>query len=810
MLAGGPVPSPFFAPPPPPRSHSRTAALTNKENVTSPIRHRAPPFPRPESPLPALPPSTSQHIRTPAKSSSYSPFPAPPTTLTSLAAFKAHHAASGSLGGGSSEDTHRTTSDVDLDLSFERDSRNGHSLLDDPLVEEGLAGEEEQETIVYDGLRPDWVGIAVRPAEHDVPESHLVRSDSGKLVGARHGRASSAVDLRAQFKAAARAEREAETRADVAITMEPTEEDSVDELRRQQVREGKRPAEGERAMSTSLWIHDDVAAVVNGYPEAPKAIHRRSVGRGFAYHPTGSIAQAPRSAPPQFQPTFANQQDLPALPRDPELEQAKQNRAFPLPLRLIDRTKAVASTFASRSPKTSQATTATFAFDSDVESVGASPLFDDLEGTVRTAPSTPNDTPLMQDCFDEDDMAPPVPVPHHLGSSAHPPPLPLAGLGFDFGSGAGIDDFPTIPLRQSRRISLPPADVARRRFLRLGHTVVPSFSVSPPPAERPSVDETIETDLSSRSNSQDSIADPTASPSRRLSRRLSTGVATAAHPQPTRQLSVHFEASSDLTTSDTPERDDGPSVRTPQHLLVTPTPTRGRLARSFSFSPAPLRLVKAQLLRAAGYSIAEPSPPVTPTTAQQHDQLVEADPTLASPASSIRTAGRRKTVVWDDLADLLSSSPATWLDEVVPAKLAFIVRFRSPFFLLSRRNTDPRPTSLPPSLTTQAGFLLGPWCWILGGWWLRSLDGELLATRGKRCRDPVCGCSRVLRGSALQDHTAASTAFSKERARMLNPHEEEMWAGLDKWVFWNRVASVGGGVGITVIVAVAVWAAAAA
>jgi hypothetical protein len=45
---------------------------------------------------------------------------------------------------------------------------------------------------------------------------------------------------------------------------------------------------------------------------------------------------------------------------------------------------------------------------------------------------------------------------------------------------------------------------------------------------------------------------------------------------------------------------------------------------------------------------------------------------------------------------------------------------------------------------------------------------------------------------------------------MLNPHEEEMWAGLDRWIFFNRVAAVGGGVGVAVVVSVAIWAAAVA
>ncbi|GAA5872346.1 hypothetical protein JCM8547_000903 [Rhodosporidiobolus lusitaniae] len=860
------APLPSFLPRSPARPFIPSSHSHGKENICSPVRSsssRLPPFPRPESPLPTLPPSTStstsHHIRVPTKfSSSTSSVPAPLTSHTSLAAFKAANprfinASEEDGGGEGSSDTHRTSSDVDFDFSVEYDGERqdvelsmldsfveeaygGQTGGDNGNSEEGGGGDSTVLEVDYDDFsneeqpvqRRDWVGIDLRPAEHDIPESLLVRSDSGKLVGARHGRAASAMDLRAQFKAQAV---EAESkRADVAIEMGTAGEDEHEQQRREEVRAGKRPVEGERAASTSLWLHDDTAAAVLGFSQPPiKAAHRRSLlGRGFTYNPTDSIAQPPRSAPPECQSTFAVQQQHVL---DDELEQAKRSKAFPLPLRLLaDRTKRTANAIVS--PALTFASTLSFgkaskgpsvAAESDAESVYPSPLFDeDVDGTVRTAPSTPNDTPLLRECFDEDEtsLPPPVPVPHRLGNS-HPAAtsVPLAGLGFDLGDQGRPEEFPVIPLggrdRQSRRISLPPEALAvRRRSLRLG-AVVPSFSISPP-LERPSEDSNGTTDSSSPSLG--SIADPTTSPSRRLSRRLSN---TLPPPVPLfphsgrRKPSVHF--SSSLPSSPPPASSScaaevetpggsytGPSVRTPAHLLITPTPPANggrRLAPSFSFSPAPLRLVKTQLLRAAGYEVTDPSsstpaPAPSPAPVERKEeeqegavsQLQPASPwaSLSSSRRSSTGGGRRKrTPVWDDLADLWHSSPATWLDEVVPAKLAFL-----------------------------AGFLLGPWCWLLAGWFLRPLDGELPSSRGRRCRDPSCGCGRMLRGSALQDHSAESAAYSREKGRLLaasgGEGEGERWAGLDRWVFMNRVAAVGGGVGVAVVFSVAVWAAAVA
>ena len=181
----------------------------------------------------------------------------------------------------------------------------------------------------------------------------------------------------------------------------------------------------------------------------------------------------------------------------------------------------------------------------------------------------------------------------------------------------------------------------------------------------------------------------------------------------------------------------------------------------------------------------------------------EPDAQPASPSTSVDMTtvapARRRPGVWDDVADLLAS-PTAWADEVVPAKLTFVVR-PSPPASLAQADANTH---------TQAGFLfLAPWLWLLGGWYLRPSDGEFHTQRGTRCRDAGCGCGRIVRGSALAAPAHAATASAAKRAR-LNPTEPARYAGLDRWVFMNRVAAGGGGVAVAVLFAVAVLAAAAA
>ncbi|GEM06293.1 hypothetical protein Rt10032_c01g0310 [Rhodotorula toruloides] len=713
-----PYPSPLYSAPIAPIRQLPSTA--NKENVPPTQERPTSPHPRPTSPLRPVP-TARQQPRLLAASSSQSDFPTPLTSHNSLAAFKAAHGgyAASSSQGGCSSDTHRTSSDVDLDLSFERDSRrtsgaSAQAMLGVELIEEGFEEHRRE--------KRDWVRIDVAPADHDIPESQLMRSSSGQLVGARHARATSALDLRAQFKAVETALHAAHAPHDVAITMDvgALAEDEAEHRRKREVREGKRPIEGPRAGSSTAPL--PATERFAGQPSK-----RSSIGRGFAYHTTGIVEPPPHSAPAVYRATFASQQEQ----RNPV--DARQNKGFPMPLRLLQRKKRSAEALFSSAMSAASAWTHRSGrhdpgADSELDSVGPSPLFDsDVEGTNRTAPSTPNDTPVLQECFELDDLAPPVP--HRLGNSFHPN-APLAGLGFDFG-GEEIENqrSTVVPLRQSRRVSLPPTTAHRRS---IGHNAIPSLSLSPP-RERPSEDSSI---TLSTIASQDSALDPTVSPSRRLSRRLSS----SDDVKPKKTVSVHFDRIPHSATASRAPRDPQalPFVQTPAHLLVTPTPKSTAAARSpsFSFSPAPLRLVKIQLLRAAGYTVSE-EPVATPA-----DPPTDGKPDATTLDVDIAHAEPRRPTVWDDVTDLLSSSPATWLDEVVPAKLAFV-----------------------------AGFLM-PWLWILGG-------------------------------CAVQYHPSGV----KKQASTSGPADEEMYAGLDRWIFLNRVAAGGGGVAVSVFVAIAIWAA---
>ncbi|GAA5831200.1 hypothetical protein JCM3766R1_002965 [Sporobolomyces carnicolor] len=877
----GPIASPFFVPPP---TRTPRAVVSNKENRNSLLA----PTPRPNSPLPPLPPpkSTARHLRGPSNTTttnSTAPYRAPSLSKhNSLAAFQAAHHPLTDDKPTTSEDSHRTSSDVDLDVSFDYDARKdlyadersgssssaSSSKARTSSDEDGgtSTGQGSLERLEREVMTGGWVGIEMPsgPQEHGIPEGQLVRSGSGKLVGARASKARSALDLRAQFKAA-ELERQAEARQqEVSIVVMEASGASLehdDFLRRDAIRAGKRPVEGERAIGNLVESRHPPTLEAK-----ERAWRRRSAGFGFAYNTTESLhapdpssRQAPHSAPLASEPVFANlQRQKPAhqvvvdlSPFSAELDQAKRTKAFPLPLRLNPKRSSLSAppaTSPKASPNVAVASRQSLAYyDSDVASPEPSPLFDDhsdFEGgggrmTNRTAPSTPNDTPLLQECFSDDDTTPP-PVPDKDDTQG------LAGLGFDFDISDASpsfsrshddDEFPVVPLR--RRSLPPPANSSQRpstttftagqvrRRMSNRHMPIPSLSISPPPRtamNEQALEDILETD-SSRS-SQDSSEDPTVSPSRRISRRLSSsnpglaGIGTSAAGTSRR----HGGGAVEPTSTSTPTNDrGGATIITPQHLLITPsssdTNSRGEQlssSPSFSFSPAPLRLVKAQLLRAAGYrydNVPTSSPPLasSPASVSQESihhatsspRKVPATPQpleLSEKPSQGRTGAtsaqgnvsggeakikRRNRVgtTLEELSDLLSSSAETWIDEVIPAKLAFI-----------------------------AGFLLGPWCWIIGGWYLRPQDGELPQSRGTRCRAATCNCGRILRGSTSRQqaqHTTRSPVSNTRGRRGDEPREDD-WAGLDKWVFGNRVAACGGGVGIAVLVGVAIWAAASA
>lgn len=592
----------------------------------------------------------TSHSRPTAIAHEIDTFPAPLTAHNSLASFKAAHAPTASSSqGGCSSDTHRTSSNVDLDFSFEAEMppyRQPDSLGPVDLTGVPASGVAER----------DFVEIDMVPSQHDVPEGQLVRSSSGLLVDAKRERASSAMDLRAQFKTAEVAAAHAQLTALSSGADDSDNMSSEEFSRRAEVREGKRPAEGERAISQT----------------APVPTLARFARPKELFVPTATDGHVvlipevspPRSAPPRFSATFASQQEHARLERS-KVAEKRTSRVYPLPLRLLQRDRYADQAHVQLRLGSRHGPTPS---ESDLDSADPSPLFDsDWEGTARTAPSTPNDTPYLQGCFDPEDLAPPVP--HRLDSSGRA----MLGEG-DVGLGIGLgvmcegdgdlseeqdgtierNHYPMVPLRTSRRASLPPPPPQGR------HHTIPSVSVSPPSC-LPEDEETFRPPVGTSSStlSEDSAADPTVSPTRRISRRLSIAL---GEPVTDNIRDVPLSPAS----TPTPDLAASPTVRTPQHLLVTPTPTRFLNLRSpsFSFSPAPLRLVKVQLLRAAGYGAGPAPRQGTPSSSSgAHTAVAVQGGTMT-----------RSSSTWRDFVDFATLSPTAHFDEVVPAKLILFVR----------------------------------------------------------------------------------------------------------------------------------------
>lgn len=380
-----------------------------------------------------------------------------------------------------------------------------------------------------------------------------------------------------------------------------------------------------------------------------------------------------------------------------------------------------------------------------------SPLFESEEEGLssRTAPTTPNDTPLLNRDNHYEDEDEPVQV--SLSRSFKERKGRLHGLGVDL---TGGDDC-TLPRRSSR--SQPP--IIRRP----GHAAIPSLSISPP-------DEEDEYDVESSSGaSEDSVADPMVSPSRRLSNRFSDSY----HRRPVSYHRLGQSISSPplpfALPSSAGSSYDSAHGRTSAPLQLSSPPDVE--AKRFSWTPAPLQLVIDQLQRATGLAsgLATAPSPARQVTARHGS--------LAGSASTMQSYSRERRTPLQVLSDL-SPLPGTILDQTIPAKLAFI-----------------------------AGFIFGPWCWIIGGWWLRHTDGEVVGQRGARCRDDGCNCGFMLQlfGGSRRRHAAQAAAAQNLAGGGIMDVAE--WAGLDQWVFWNRVAAVGSGSVVAALVGVAVWAA---
>lgn len=87
-----------------------------------------------------------------------------------------------------------------------------------------------------------------------------------------------------------------------------------------------------------------------------------------------------------------------------------------------------------------------------------------------------------------------------------------------------------------------------------------------------------------------------------------------------------------------------------------------------------------------------------------------------------------------------------------------------------------------------AAFLLGPWCFVLGGWGLRYADGEYASIKGTQCRcpeaDEVCTCQAEI-------YRSARLAGGKK------PQEAQM--KIDRFVMANRIGALVTGTGSAVL-----------
>ena len=126
-------------------------------------------------------------------------------------------------------------------------------------------------------------------------------------------------------------------------------------------------------------------------------------------------------------------------------------------------------------------------------------------------------------------------------------------------------------------------------------------------------------------------------------------------------------------------------------------------------------------------------------------------------------------------------------------------------------------TALPAQSLLVLGFFLGPWCWLIGGWYLR-FDGELPNTRAGICR-----CKRDANG---QPSSEACPASAQRRLRLLgakstgrglcydakqlldDPALSEHHYRTNQYVKANRIAAGASGVVILLGVVCAILAAA--
>lgn len=509
-------------------------------------------------------------------------------------------------------------------------------------------------------------------------------------------RAPSAMDLRSQFKAAEVAA--AEDRLTARSGVPADDEDDMERVGRALIRDGKRPLEGERALPFTA-------------PVAPSARFDRPPPLADLSPRKDHVVltpdmSPPRSAPPRFSAPFAARQALSPVDESKRSPAARAGgKFFPLPLQLLQRRKHPATAVGGGEPAQGQGlahaelslrdpVSTRSPAESDLDSAGPSPLFEsDWEGTARTAPSTPNDTPFQRACFDLDELAPKAllgkfdadgadggaedawPLGARLGEGSH---VGL-GLGVDLDGRVphrGRDDpvdhyseFPLVPLRGAHRAAFPlrPREDEESP---VPSPTVPSLSISPsePLSEPEEIDAPSRIGVAAVAFSDDNPSTSAIPETPPNAAHVSSSPLADSRAQPTA----------------TPQRpSESATVRTPQHLLASASLPRFLSFRShsFSFSPAPLRLVKVQVLRAAGYSTTPESAPA------------ESDSATAAPAANTTrpppqqhtavavqggtTAAARSNSGWRSIVGGVSGSPLARLEETVPAKLILFVRLFS-------------------------------------------------------------------------------------------------------------------------------------
>lgn len=586
------------------------------------------------------------------------------------------------------EDDRRSSSEVDLDLSFELEREIEARAHGNDWTGIDMSRDQDLRASLESGSSRDsgFLPFQTSARTHDLSEGELVRSPSGKLMGTKRLRYKSAVELRAAYAVGELAAGEA------------GQDDEWEAAVRAQGMRNVSPLLDGQSSSKTDWIRQASPDPMSGRPLSRN---------GFLFNPLD-----PRTVP------------LPHSPIDPDGYassdssdvRVKKKRGVRLPVKLVlGRARAIGSPLASpswsmgtylNSPTSipspglgrvtetvldeyeegielKEVTTeapyvrivptqgrggwnrlaTTFGFLAGLKPGGStvsphsSPLFDEF-GSPRYESSdgtTPDGTPDFG-CIDQEFVSPDVVAgPRTRGQQlrGRMGVVGLSGLGLDLGE---EDSSPPRPPHAApiahRSLSLPiPAHFAESA-LRAPH---PTLSLR-------SADVSV-----------------TTSPSTRLSSRRNTGVEVSVQitvdhgtPSPPRPRNLFRASSAD------------PLPRPRQTASLDPR---------FSFVPQPLTLVRH--LRS---SLPLPTPIVQTRPALRLRRDSSFDATFFHPRLELLTLGS--------------------LDLVVPSKL---------FFFL--------------------GFLLGPWFWVFGALCLRPLDGELWSTQGLRCRGTKCNCGKMVNRS---------------------------------------------------------------